>query len=196
VSIETDAKIGLVGPNGIGKTTLLLILYGLAQPTTGKVHRVQELRMGYLRQEAMQAFAEKENTVYEEMLTVFAGIQEQEARMRELEERMADDYSSEVLEEYGAIQEHFERLGGYDYDVRIKQTLDGLGFKEQHYDMPLYQLSGGQKTRALLARLLLERPDLLILDEPTNHLDVNAGDEPHRNRSLSRQLQRLCQPTA
>lgn len=174
VTIEEDSRIGLVGPNGIGKTTFLLIIYGLAQASAGKVHRIQGLRMGYLRQEAMQAFEEKENTVYEEMLTVFAGIQEQEARMRELEEKMAVDYSDEVITEYSALQAHFEAIGGYDYEIRIKQTLDGLGFKEQHYSMPLYQLSGGQKTRALLARLLLERPDLLILDEPTNHLDVGA----------------------
>ncbi len=174
VSIEEDAKIGLVGPNGIGKTTFLLILSSLARPTVGSVRHAPELRIGYLRQEAMDAFAQRENTVYGEMLTLFAGIQEKEARMRELEHAMAEDYHDGVAEEYAALHDEFERIGGYDYEVRIRQTLDGLGFKPQHYDTPLHQLSGGQKTRALLARLLLERPELLILDEPTNHLDVEA----------------------
>ncbi len=173
-SVPHGAKIGLVGPNGIGKTTLLLILCGLAQPSSGSVHRAQGTRIGYLRQEAMDAFALKTNTVYDEMLSVFAGVQDMEAKMRELEEAMATDYSDALLEEYGAVQEAFEHIGGYDYELRIKQTLEGLGFPEELYEMPLSQLSGGQKTRALLARLLLERPDLLILDEPTNHLDVDA----------------------
>jgi ATP-binding cassette, subfamily F, member 3 len=174
VNVPHGAKIGLVGPNGIGKTTLLLILCGLAQPSSGSVHRAQGTRIGYLRQEAMEAFALKTNTVYDEMLTVFAGVQDMETRMRELEDAMATDYTDELLEEYGTIQEAFEHIGGYDYELRIKQTLEGLGFPEEMYEMPLSQLSGGQKTRALLARLLLERPDLLILDEPTNHLDVDA----------------------
>jgi ATP-binding cassette subfamily F protein 3 len=174
-SVPHGAKIGLVGPNGIGKTSLLLILCGLAKPDGGgSLHIAQGTRIGYLRQEAMDAFAQKTNTVYEEMLTVFAGVQEMEARMRDLEELMATDYSDAILEEYGAVQEAFEHIGGYDYDLRIKQTLEGLGFPEELYNMPLSRLSGGQKTRALLARLLLERPDLLILDEPTNHLDVDA----------------------
>jgi ATP-binding cassette, subfamily F, member 3 len=173
-SVPHGAKIGLVGPNGIGKTSLLLILYGLARPDVGSMHVAQGTRIGYLRQEAMDAFAQKTNTVYEEMLTVFEGVQDMEIRMRELEELMASDYSAAVMEEYGTVQEAFEHIGGYDYDLRIKQTLDGLGFPEELYEMPLSRLSGGQKTRALLARLLLERPDLLILDEPTNHLDVDA----------------------
>jgi ATP-binding cassette subfamily F protein 3 len=176
VSVARGAKIGLVGPNGAGKTTLLLILAGLEQPSPGQVHTAAGTRIGYLRQEAMQAFAEQTNTVLEEMLTVFAGVQEQEARMRELEHLMGDgdaDFDA-VSAEYGALVEHFERIGGYDYETRIQQTLGGLGFYEHEYDTPLNQLSGGQKTRALLARLLLEQPDLLILDEPTNHLDVGA----------------------
>ncbi|MFN8375519.1 MAG: ABC-F family ATP-binding cassette domain-containing protein [Anaerolineae bacterium] len=173
-SVPHGAKIGLVGPNGIGKTSLLLILCKLAQASSGSVHVAQGTRIGYLRQEAMEAFAQRENTVYEEMMTVFAGVQDMEAKMRELEERMAEDYSDALLEEYGAVQEAFEHIGGYDYELRIQQTLEGLGFPKELYEMPLTRLSGGQKTRALLARLLLERPDLLILDEPTNHLDVDA----------------------
>jgi ATP-binding cassette subfamily F protein 3 len=174
VVIQTNAKIGLVGPNGVGKTSLLFMLNGLTPPSTGHVHTANGLRIGYLHQEAMQAFAGKENTVYEEMLTVFAQVMALESRLRDLEERMAEDYSEELLEKYGRLQDEFEHAGGYDYELRIEQTLQGLGFDDSLYETSLARLSGGQKTRALLARLLLEQPELLILDEPTNHLDVQA----------------------
>ena len=173
VSIPNDGKIGLVGPNGIGKTTLLLILAGIAQPSSGSVHIAKGRRFGYLRQEAIEAFEQRENTVYGEMLTVFAGLQDMQRRLHQMEETMANGHES-LMDEYGTLQEAFAQAGGYDYDVRIQKTLDGLGFGKDQWDMPLAHLSGGQKTRALLARLLLERPDLLILDEPTNHLDVDA----------------------
>ena len=174
-TIPNDGRIGLVGPNGIGKTTLLRILAGLDEPSAGRIIAAQDLRMGYLRQEAMAAFAERENTVYGEMLTVFSGLKAQEVHLRDLERRMAEgDASEELLHLYSREQEAFERAGGYDYEVRIKRVLQGLGFGAEDFRTPLGQLSGGQKTRALLARLLLERPDLLILDEPTNHLDVDA----------------------
>ena len=174
-TIENDGKVGLVGPNGIGKTTLLRILAGLDTPSSGSINLARETRVGYLRQEAMAAFAERENTVYTEMLTVFAHLKEQEARLRQIEEEMANGTASDgLLKEYSAIQAGFEAAGGYDYEVRIGQVLDGLGFKKEDWQTPLSHLSGGQKTRALLARLLLEAPDLLILDEPTNHLDVQA----------------------
>jgi ATP-binding cassette subfamily F protein 3 len=175
--VEADSKIGLVGPNGIGKTTLLRIIAGLATPTTGSVTLQNGVRMGYLRQEAMQAFSEATNTLHEELLSLFAGVQAMEDRMRDLEEQMGavdGDQLDAVLDEYGQLQTEFERIGGYDYELRIDQTLTGLGFKPEHYGLPLMHLSGGQKTRALLAKLLLERPDLLIMDEPTNHLDVAA----------------------
>jgi ATP-binding cassette subfamily F protein 3 len=175
VSIPNDGKIGLVGPNGIGKTTLLLILAGLTQPATGSVHTARGKRIGYLRQEAVEAFAEQTNTVFEEMLTVFSDLRAQEARLQEMEAAMsAGTLTDRLFDKYSAAQERFELAGGYEYELRIKQVLDGLGFKRLHWSMPLCHLSGGQKTRALLARLLLDRPDLLILDEPTNHLDVDA----------------------
>lgn len=173
-SIPQGARIGLVGPNGIGKTSLLLILNSVVQPFSGTVNRARNVQIGYLRQEAIEAFAAKENTVYDEMLTVFDRLKAIEVQLNDLEQQMADGASDGVLEAYGELQETFERRGGYDYELRIKQTLDGLGFSTQHYATPLSHLSGGQKTRALLAKLLLEQPDLLVLDEPTNHLDVRA----------------------
>lgn len=174
-SIPNDGKIGLIGPNGIGKTSLLLILAGLSAPSTGGVHLARGKRLGYLRQEAVEAFADRANTVWAEMLSVFEALHTLEAELRELEARMAaSDHSPEILAEYGEKQGAFEHAGGYDYEVRIKQTLEGLGFDKSLHATPIKQLSGGQKTRALLARLLLEQPDLLILDEPTNHLDTEA----------------------
>lgn len=173
--IPNDAKIGMVGPNGIGKTTLLRILAGLEQPSGGQVYLAQGTRLGYLRQEAMDAFRGRDNTIYQEMITVFQELREQEALLHQLQDRMAQgDTSDKLLAEYSKLHDQFEHAGGYTIDVRIDQVLDGLGFAKTDWDTSLSQLSGGQKTRALLARLLLEQPDLLILDEPTNHLDVDA----------------------
>jgi ATP-binding cassette, subfamily F, member 3 len=173
-SVPNDGKVGLVGPNGVGKTTLLRVIAGLAQPTTGSVSLARGTRIGYLRQEAVEAFAGHLNTVHDEMLMVFAGIKELEERMAELEAHMATEPSDGLMEEYSHAQETFEQAGGYDYEQRIGQVLYGLGFAREDWNQQIAVLSGGQKTRALLARLLLERPDLLILDEPTNHLDVQA----------------------
>ena len=184
VQVANKSKIGLIGSNGVGKTSLLLILAGLNQPTSGKVHLARGRRIGYLPQEAMDAFEDPQQTIYAEMLTVFSQVQAQQARLSQLEAAMsAGNYTVALLEEYGDLQEAFERAGGYDYELRIQQTLDGLGLGKQSWSMPISHLSGGQKTRALLARLLLQKPDLLMLDEPTNHLDLEAVEWLERKLS-------------
>jgi ATP-binding cassette subfamily F protein 3 len=172
VAIPQGARIGLVGPNGAGKTTLLRILAGLEEPSRGVVHQSRGLRLGYLPQESALY---SEGTLWEEMLGAFTELREREAELARLEAAMADpDQFEAALERYGPLQHQFELDGGYHYDTRIKQVLTGLNFEPGDYERPVAQLSGGQKTRALLGRLLLESPDLLVLDEPTNHLDIHA----------------------
>lgn len=174
-SIPHGGKVGLVGPNGIGKTTLLLILAGLSQPTSGSVTIARGARIGYLPQESSDAFTGQNHTVYAEMLGAFSDLLADEQRLREMEMMMAQQEApADLLARYSQLQAAFELAGGYHYQTRIKQVLTGLGFSEPDWALPLPHLSGGQKTRALLARLLLETPDLLILDEPTNHLDMEA----------------------
>lgn len=174
LEVQKGAKIGLVGPNGIGKTSLLRILAGISPPDAGSVRLLPGTWLGYLRQEAIDAFAGHEHTVYEEMLTVFAETRSHGDRLRDMEVRMAaGETTEELLIAYGAAQDGFERGGGYDYDTRIARVLEGLGLRDQR-GTAIHHLSGGQQTRALLARLLLEEPTILILDEPTNHLDVHA----------------------
>jgi ATP-binding cassette, subfamily F, member 3 len=174
VSVPRDGKVGLVGPNGVGKTTLLLILAGKTTPSSGQVHLARGSRIGYLSQESSDAFVGRDHGVFDEMLTVFDDLRDMEGRLQAMEAQMADDHAEELLEEYSRLQIEYEVAGGYEYDIRIRMVLTGLGFRPDSWNRPLTQLSGGQKTRVLLGRLLLERPDLLILDEPTNHLDVQA----------------------
>jgi ATP-binding cassette, subfamily F, member 3 len=174
VSIPHGARIALVGPNGAGKTTLLRLLARLDEPTGGTVTHARHLRIGFLPQEAELTLS-GQGTLWDEMLAVFAGLIAQEARLSALADTLASHpENADLLAQYGDAQHTFEQAGGYEYPIRIKQVLAGLGFDETDIERPLGQLSGGQKTRALLARLLLEDPDLLILDEPTNHLDIRA----------------------
>ncbi len=172
LSIPRGARIAIVGPNGIGKTTLLRILVGLDEPSEGNVFRARGISIGYLPQEAVLT---SDHSLWDECLTAFKELRLQEAELVQLEAAMGDpDRSQEALTRYGALQESFELQGGYTYETRIRQVLSGLGFDAQDHNRPMNQLSGGQRTRALLARLLLSKPDLLILDEPTNHLDIAA----------------------
>src|SRR5512138_407897 len=171
-SIAKGARFALVGPNGIGKTTLLRILMGLEEPSSGTVTRPKSLRVGYLPQEAD---FQLEGTVWDACMSVFTDLTRQQEELARLETEMSDPgRRGQALERYGPLQQDFERRGGYTFHVRIKQVLTGLGFDPSDFDLPLDHLSGGQRTRAYLARLLLSNPDLLLLDEPTNHLDIKA----------------------
>ncbi len=172
LAVANGDRIGFVGPNGEGKTTLLRLLAGDLKPTQGVVHRRKGLRIGFLPQDPPPAAAK---TLWEDMLEVFAALRAEEAELRALEAQMADPEQGEAaLAAYAERQHRFDLAGGYDYPLRIQQTLTGLGFSPDQFHQPLRQLSGGQRTRGLLARLLLDKPDLLLLDEPTNHLDLQA----------------------
>ena len=171
-SVAKGARLALVGPNGIGKTTLLRILIGEDDASAGTVTRAKNLRMGYLSQEAD---FELEGVLWDVCLEPFADLIHKQKALEKLEAEMSDPSKREqALVKYGTAQHEFERLGGYVYEVRIKQVLTGLGFDESDYQMSLDHLSGGQRTRVHLARLLLSNPDVLLLDEPTNHLDIKA----------------------
>ena len=174
--VEASDRIGLVGPNGAGKTSLLKIIAGVEPKDGGDLIFAGAVRVGYLPQDPPPA---EDRTLYADLHQVFGDLLAQGEALRALEHHMTADEVSEaelerLLVEYGHMQEAFEQAGGYNVDTRIKQVLTGLGFDETMWPMPLANLSGGQRTRALLGRLLLEEPDLLLLDEPTNHLDIRA----------------------
>ncbi len=170
--VPPRARVAVVGPNGIGKTTLLRILIGEEPASEGTVQRARGIRIGYLPQEAS---FESTHTLWEECLQAFAELRRLESELEALNRQLsAAPEDSALLERYGTLQSRFEHLGGYTYEADIRRVLSGLGFAQREFHMPLTQLSGGQRTRALLARLLLSKPDLLVLDEPTNHLDIAA----------------------
>ncbi len=173
LTIPPQSRIALVGENGIGKTTLLNVLADLESPSGGKIQRANQLKIGYLPQ---KSDLNTTHTLWEEILTAFDDLRKMERDLQELESAMsqASGSTEEFLTRYGTLQADFEHRGGYTYESRIKQVLAGLGFNAQDFHMPVNHLSGGQRTRALLSRLLLTPSDLLIFDEPTNHLDIEA----------------------
>ncbi len=171
-TVEKGARMAIVGPNGIGKTSLMRIIVGTDQPTSGSVGRSKGVRIGYLSQEADFKMS---GTIWTACESVFDHFKEEQEELHRLEGLMSDpDQLEEAMERYGKLQEEFERRGGYTYTTKIRQVLTGLGFSEADYQLDLDHLSGGQRTRGFLARLLLEDPDVLLLDEPTNHLDIAA----------------------
>ncbi len=165
-------KAALVGPNGAGKTTLLRILLGQEEQTAGRVGLARNLVIGYLPQHPALDSAQ---TLYGEMLDVFADLRRRQSALQALAERLAAaDDPTELMARYAEAEHRFDVAGGYDYENRIARVLGGLGFRADQYAWPIAVLSGGQVTRALLARLLLQEPELLVLDEPTNYLDLDA----------------------
>lgn len=171
-AVSRGARLALVGPNGCGKTTLLRLLLGEEEPSSGTITRARGLRIGYLPQETE---VEVEGTLWDSCQNIFADLLERQRELETLERAMTrPEERQQALARYGLLQEEFERRGGYTFPTRIRQTLSGLGFAEADFHLPLAHLSGGQRTRAYLACLLLSDPDLLLLDEPTNHLDLVA----------------------
>ncbi len=171
VSIERGDRIGLIGKNGSGKTTLTEIIAGIIQEFKGAVFASRGLHIGYLSQEPK---LDPTCTLRQEALKVFRKQQDLEDEMLRLSERMEQEENSALLEEYANLQEQHERMGGYDYEHQVNRILGGLGFGPSDFHLRTHVLSGGQKSRAALAKMLLEKPDLLLLDEPTNHLDIKA----------------------
>jgi len=170
--IGQESRVGLVGPNGEGKTTLLRVIAGELEPTIGQVHRAKGVRVGYLPQDPPALTG---TTIHAAALDAFADLRRMEADLEKLTHDMSADSANQALiDRYGAMQHEFEARGGYSYTNRIEQVLTGLKFDKPSWGQALSDLSGGQRTRAYLATLLLQEPDVLLLDEPTNHLDMDA----------------------
>ena len=169
--INPDEKIGLVGRNGAGKTTVFRLITGAETPDSGDVIKTNNLKIGLLEQHVDFTMSE---TVHTAALSAFQRLHDIEAEMRRLETVMAHDASEEILNQYAELQTEFEHEEGFTYTARAEAILLGLGFARETWDSETKNLSGGQKNRLGMARLLLSNPDVLLLDEPTNHLDVNA----------------------
>ncbi|TBL67753.1 ABC-F family ATP-binding cassette domain-containing protein [Paenibacillus thalictri] len=176
LQIEARERIGLVGVNGAGKSTLLQIIAGEISYDSGNIFKAKETKIGYLKQ---NSGLQSEETIFNEMLKVFAHLLDAEQELRKLEADMADPDLQQnekkyeaTLQRYAVLSDQFREKGGYEIEAKIRGVLHGMGFGGMSPETRVHTLSGGQKTRLALAKMLLEEPDLLMLDEPTNHLDI------------------------
>ena len=176
LTLQKGQRMGLVGVNGSGKSTLLKVICGEEQADSGTISLVKGYKVGYLTQ---QADILSDSTCYQEMERAMEPVMRMEDKLRELEEQMgqAHDAPAEferISRQYDLTLQRYEHAGGYEWRSRIRGVLSGLGFTQAQQEQPASRLSGGERTRLCLARMLLIAPDLLLLDEPTNHLDLEA----------------------
>ena len=176
ISLQVDERdrIALVGKNGAGKSTLLKILVGEEEPTSGEINKKRDLSLSYLAQDSR---FESSNTIYDEMLHVFDDLRKTEKTLRQMELEMGEKTGADLeklMQDYDRLSEEFRQAGGFTYEADIRAILNGFKFDESMWQMKIEELSGGQNTRLALAKMLLERPNLLVLDEPTNHLDIET----------------------
>ena len=176
ISLQVDERdrIALVGKNGAGKSTLLKILVGEEEPTSGEINKKRDLSLSYLAQDS---HFESSNTIYDEMLHVFDDLRKTETALRQMELEMGEKTGADLeklMQDYDRLSEEFRQAGGFTYEADIRAILNGFKFDESMWQMKIEELSGGQNTRLALAKMLLEKPNLLVLDEPTNHLDIET----------------------
>lgn len=174
LQVDERDRIALVGKNGAGKSTLLKILVGEEEPTSGEINKKKDISLSYLAQDSR---FESENTIYDEMLHVFDDLRRTEKQLRQMELEMGEKSGEDLnklMSDYDLLSENFRQAGGFTYEADIRAILNGFKFDESMWQMKIAELSGGQNTRLALAKMLLEKPNLLVLDEPTNHLDIET----------------------